>query len=92
MEPEGSLPYSQQPPSRACAMFRNNPCAYSEELLAPRPNTRSRRPLLFGCPQLLIQYVSSPSLYLDAEDAPGGGDKEQHNTVLSYLQVTPTNP
>jgi hypothetical protein len=40
MEPEGSLPHSQEPGSRLCMVFRNMVIFYGEELLAPRPTPK----------------------------------------------------
>jgi hypothetical protein len=40
MEPEGSLPHSQEPVPRLCIVFRNTVIFYGEELLALRPTLK----------------------------------------------------
>jgi hypothetical protein len=57
MEPEGSLPCSQEPFSKALVTFRKKLIFDGEELLAPRPTSQTGGPPLVGCLRLLIQYI-----------------------------------
>jgi hypothetical protein len=70
MEPEGSVPNSQElstcssfnqgirPGPRLFRSFRNN-FFYGEVLLTPRPTPKAGGPPLVICPRLLIQYIRS---------------------------------
>jgi hypothetical protein len=57
--------YRNRPGPRLLEHFRNKLIFYGEELLAPRPNQQAGGPPLFGCPQLLIQYIHSFPPYLE---------------------------
>jgi hypothetical protein len=46
--------------------FRNKIIFYSEELLAPRPTSQLEDHPLVGPPPLLIQYIRSYLLYVEA--------------------------
>jgi hypothetical protein len=71
MEPEGSLPHSQEPATcpylqlyqrispgpRLCIVFRNMVIFYGEELLAPRPTPKLEG--AFFLYKIFIYYISS---------------------------------
>jgi hypothetical protein len=64
MEPEGSLPHSQEPSGfcpglRLLLIFRNKLIFYGEELLAPRPSPKLEDQPFISCLRLLIQYIRS---------------------------------
>jgi hypothetical protein len=75
MEPEGSLPYSQQPAicpypellrPRPCEMFRNMTLFLRRGVVSISPNHQAGGQPLIYCPQLLIQQIGSYPLYVEA--------------------------
>jgi hypothetical protein len=46
--------------------FRNRLIFLGRGVVSPKPNPQAGRPLLAGCPQLLIKYIRSYPPYLEA--------------------------
>ena len=91
MEPEGSLPQSQE-----LLFVSQLDSFYREEMLAPRRTPQAGGPPFVGCPRLLIQFIHSyppywrPFLHPQPEDAPCRGDREPVITgilPLSYFML-----
>jgi hypothetical protein len=89
MEPEGSLPHSQEPAEvvlealnykpRLCIVFRNMVISYGEELLAPRPTPKLEdHPLsaVRDCIFAATLHIRRPFLHPQPEDAPCRGDRD----------------
>jgi hypothetical protein len=91
MEPEGSLPHSQEPPTcpypeqrislgpRLCIVFRNMVIIYGEELLAPRSTPKLEdHPLsaVRDCIFAATLHIRRPFLHPQPEDAPCLSDRD----------------
>jgi hypothetical protein len=96
MEPEGSLPHSQEPAtcpqrispgSRLCVVIRNLVISYGEELLAPRPTLKLEGHPLSAVRDWLFNvfaatlHIRRPFLHPQPEDAPCRGDRDTLITV-----------
>jgi hypothetical protein len=80
MEPEGSLPQSQEPAGpRLCIVFRNMVSFYGEELLAPHPTPKLEdHPLsaVRDCIFAATLHIRRPFLHPLPENAPCRGDRD----------------
>jgi hypothetical protein len=67
MEPECSLPCSQQPAkSEVLVTFQHAVFFLRWGVVSPPPNPQAGRQPVVGCPRLLIQYIRSYPPYLEA--------------------------
>jgi hypothetical protein len=66
-------------------IFRNKVIFYGKELIAPTPHPQAGGPPLVGCPSLLIQYIHSYPLYLEAVSS-------IHNLRTRHAMVTRDPP
>jgi hypothetical protein len=91
MEPEGSLPCSQEPPnSTPFVIFRSKLIFQGDELLDPRPTPQTGGPPLVGCPRLLIQYNRSYPPYLEAASSIRNWGRDMpwwRGTLLTWIQL-----
>jgi hypothetical protein len=98
MEPEDSLPHSQEPATcpypnnspgpRLCYMFRNMVIFYGEELLAPHPTPKLEDHPLLAVRDCLFNvfaatlHIHRPVLHPQPEDAPCRGDRDRLTKAL----------
>jgi hypothetical protein len=101
MEPEGSLPHSQQPATcpyqrigpgpRLCRLFHNIIIFYGEELLAPGPTPKLEDNPLSGVRHGLFNVFAATLhnwrlfLHPQPEDAPCRGDRDPPDTVKPLI-------
>jgi hypothetical protein len=89
MEPEGSLPHSQEPEktgSRLCVVFRNMVIFYGEALLAPRLTPKLEDHPLSAVPDCIFAatlHIRRPFLHPQPEDAPCRGDRDP--LIIIYI-------
>jgi hypothetical protein len=95
MEPEGSLPHSQEPATgpRLCDLFRNMVIFYGEEFLAPRPTPKLEDHPLSAVRDCLFNvfaatlHIRRPFLHPQPEDATCRGNRDPFIMVTSYNQA-----